>query len=120
MKPAHFTARVARTRRGWRVSVPELPRDAPAVTVKKLDNAPALLIDAIAEYLGAAPSTISVDVPLPRRRKRLTRPSATAVQLLGAAGALTGVYLTTGTAVTLLVTGVIATALGTLREAGKI
>ena len=61
----------------------------------------------------------------PRRRLRGLRLSALpswplAAQVLGAAGMLGGVYLKFGLAITLIVGGVVAVAVGMLREGGRI
>lgn len=123
MKEMTYRTKVTRRRGKWRVSVPALPRDAPVLEVAKLDNAAILMIEEIAGYLGASMQSISVIVDPPTRpvrrglRRRIT---VNAIQLYGAAAALTGVYLLAGFAYTLLAAGIATGALGVLREAGKI
>lgn len=57
------------------------------------------------------------DASTPRRGRSL---SGVALQLLGGAGALAGVFLLAGLSVALLVGGVAAFAVGALVEAGRI
>jgi hypothetical protein len=123
MKEITYRAKVVRRRGRWHVSVPALPRDAPVIKITKLDNAAPLLIDALSAYLGASMQSISVEVSYPSRPPRrglAARVSATAVQVLGGAGAAAGLYLLAGYAVTLTLASIAAIVLGTLREAGKI
>lgn len=123
MKQITYQTRVVRRRGKWRVSVPALPGDAPVLKIHKLDHAAPLMIEAIAGYLGASMQSVSVVVDPPSRpaRRRVSdRVTATTAQLAGGAGALVGVYLSAGVAVTLLVAGIATAMLGVLREAGKI
>jgi hypothetical protein len=118
-----YKTRIKRSRGMWLVSVPALPSDAPVIRTRKLGNAAPEMIVALAAYLGVHESTISVDVahPVrPERRSLRSRVTATTVQLAGGAGALSGVYLAAGLAVTLMTAGLITVALGVLRESGRI
>jgi hypothetical protein len=123
MKEIHYATKVVRRRGEWHISVPALPGDAPVVVTRQLGNAAPLLIEQVAEYLGVSVSIISVSIEAPKRpaRTRLRdRLSATIVQGAGGAGAVAGLYLLAGSAVTLTVASVAAVVLGALREAGKV
>jgi hypothetical protein len=123
VREINYVTRVERRRGKWRVSVPALPRDAPVIVTTQLGNAAPLLNAPLGEYLGVSVSMIGVEIEAPRakRRPRLRdRLTASYVQLLGGAGALAGLYVLAGYAVTLIVTGAAAATLGALREAGKI
>jgi hypothetical protein len=114
-----YRTRVRRRRDGrWRVTVPELP-GAPGVTVRKLDNAPAELIEQLSGYLGVHESVIGIAPvrPAPRRRPRI---SATLVQAFGGATCLSGVFLAAGPPATLIAAGAALATLGVLRESGRI
>lgn len=123
MKTFTYETRVRRRRGRWRITVPALPGDSPVLDVDKLDNAPVLMIEKLAAYLGVSMQSISVNVEHPVRppkRSFASRISATGVQLLGGAGALAGVYLVAGIAATLIAAGIASVALGMLRESGRI
>ena len=123
MKEIHYATRVQRRRGEWHVSVPALPADAPVIVTRQLGNAAPLLIEQVAEYLGVSVSMISVSIEAPKRqpRRRLReRVTATLVQAAGGAGAVAGLYLLAGSAVTLTAASVAAVVLGALREAGKV
>lgn len=123
MNEVTYRTRVQRKRGKWRVSVPALPRDAPVVVTTKLGNAAPILIEQLAEYLGISVSAISVDIKQParaRRRPARDRLTATLVQAWGGLGALTGLYLVTGVAATLMTASLAAIVLGALRESGRI
>lgn len=113
-----YRAKVRHRRDGrWRVTVPELP-GRPGITVSALGNAPALLIEQVALHLGVSRDLIGIDIGHPIRVRR--RPTALTAQLVGAAVALSGVYGLLGWAATLCTAGVVLTALGVLREGGRI
>jgi hypothetical protein len=118
MDPVTYETRVRRRRGRWHVSVPALPRDAPVLKLRKLDNAPALLIEQIAAYVGTSVNAVSVTVRPPKRVPRKVRPVAW--QVAGGLGALGGVYLLAGLAVTLLIAGAAIVTLGALKESGRI
>lgn len=121
MEQVVYRTDVRRKRGRWRVSVPGLPGDAPVVTTRQLGNAAPLLIEQLAEYLGVSVSLVEVVIEQPRPRKRRRAPSAQeAVQALGGVGALVGLYLLAGLAVTLITAGVAVSALAVLRESGRI
>jgi hypothetical protein len=115
-----YRANVRRKRGQWRVSVPALPGDAPVVVTRQLGNAAPLLIEQVAEYLGVSNALVEVEIEQPRPRKRRRAVPAPVVQVLGGLGALAGVYLLVGVAVTLITAGVAVAALATLRESGRI
>ncbi len=118
----HQTYRLdVRRRRGaWHATVPDLPgRDAPTFTSAKIGNLTGLAIQGVAAYLGVDTSVVDIEMRTPVRITR-KRSLPTYAQVFGAAVALSGAYLLGGLAVTLLVTGVAITALGVLREGGKI
>lgn len=118
-----YKTRVKRSRGKWRVSVPELPSDAPVLRVTKLENASIMMCEAVGNYLGVSMQVVNVIVEHPTRpaRKSLrARVTATAAQVYGGVGALAGVYLAAGLAATLIAAGIGVTALATLREMGKI
>lgn len=123
MKEIRYRTKVERRGGTWHVSVPALPRDAPVVKTDKLANAAPILIEELSHYLGVSVNMISIDVEAPTRpaRPRLRdRLTASAVQAAGGVGALTGMYLVAGYAVTLITASVAAVVLGALREAGKV
>lgn len=123
MREIHYATKVTRRRGKWHVSVPALPADAPVIVTEQLGNAAPLLISEVAEYLGVSVSIIDVTVEAPKRKPRARlrdRVTATLVQASGGAGAVAGLYLLAGSAVTLTVASVAAVVLGALREAGKV
>lgn len=123
MKEIHYATKVTRRRGKWHVSVPALPRDSPVVVTTQLGNAAPLLISEVAEYLGVSVAVVSLDIEAPkspRRRKLRDRVTATIVQAAGGAGAVAGLYVLAGYAVTLTVASVAAIVLGALRESGRI
>jgi len=115
-----YRTEVRRRRGEWHVSVPALPRDAPVIKIDKLGNAAPLLVEALAGYLGVAYSAIEVSVNQPVRRTLRSRVTAGAVQLAGAVGTLSGLYLLAGVPATLIAASVATVAVGTLREMGRI
>lgn len=118
MDPVTYDTRVRRRRGRWHISVPALPRDAPVLRISKLDNAPPLLIEQLAAYLGTSVNAVSVRVRPPARARRQVRPVAW--QVAGGCTVLSGAYLLTGLAVTLLLAGAAVVVLGALKEAGRI
>jgi hypothetical protein len=76
-------------------------------------------------FISSTPETTVASVRAPRRRLRGIRITAVPswpllAQVGGGAAVLSGVFLLWGVAITLIVGGVVAVALGTLREGGKI
>lgn len=118
MDPVTYNARVRRRRGAWHISVPALPRDAPVLKLSKLDNAPPLLIEQIAAYLGISVNAVNVRIVPPKRRRRTIRPVTW--QVVGALAVTVGLCVLAGVAVTLLVAGVVVVALAALRESGRI
>ncbi len=123
MERHHYSTRVVRRRGKWRVTVPDLPADAPKVDTDHLGHAAPELIMSVAQYLGVNPTLVEVTVDLPARPARRTwrdRVTHTAVQVWGGSVALSGVYLAAGLAATLIASGVVLAALGVLKESGRI
>ena len=120
MQQVVYRTDVRRKRGQWHVSVPGLPRDAPVVVTRQLGNAAPVLIEQLAEYLGVSVSVVEVVIEQPRPRKRRRGVPPPVAQVLGGLGALAGVYLLVGVAVTLITAGIAVAALATLRESGRI
>lgn len=123
MREITYRTRVRRKRGRWLVSVPDLPADAPVIVTDKLANADVLMIEQLAHYLGCSVNMLSVEVkhPVAAPRKSLrSRVTSSSVQAWGALATLSGVYLAAGLAATLIVSGVVVTALGILKESGRI
>jgi hypothetical protein len=116
-----YDVQVKRRRGRWVATVPALPGDAPKIETRVLSNVAADMIVEIAEYLGVPPTQIDVRVPHPGKRvRRPLRERVThgAVQLMGGAVALSGLYAWAGVEATLIAAGIGIAAVATGKEAG--
>lgn len=116
-----YDVQLKRRKGAWVASVPGLPSDSPRVRTRLLANVAAEMITELAEYLGVPATQVEVRVPSPGkspRRKLRERITHGAVQLVGGAVALSGLYAWAGADATLLAAGIAIAAVATGKEAG--